>query len=115
MRPRWRRGLSTVVAVASFGLTAILPHPARARGDPDEGPAVPVVASKASNGYTPRLVRIGPQALIEVHEDGRMSMVDEAPPQQSRAAALAIFVGATFSIALVPPALAGPTNPSRVR
>ena len=115
MRPRSRRGLSMVIAVACFGLTAGLPHPARARGDPDEAPAVPAVASKTSHGDTPRLVRIGPQALIEVHEDGRVSMVDEAPPQRSRAAALAIFVGATFSIALVPPALTGPTNPSRLR
>jgi hypothetical protein len=118
MRPRWRRGFSMVVAAAWFGLSALLLPPAHARGDQDGGAAVPEIASKASTGGTARLVRIGPQALIEVHEDGRMSMVDEPAPQRSRAASLAIFVGTTLGIPVLPlalPRLTGATNPSPAR
>jgi hypothetical protein len=75
--------------------------------------------SKAADGGAPRLVRTGPRALVEfVDEDGRIRRVEEATPKTSPAAALAIFVGATFGIVAAPlavPALTGATNPSPIR
>jgi hypothetical protein len=105
------------LAAGLFGLTALVLPPARARADRDGETAAPKLVSKASSGGAPRLVRIGPQALIEVHADGRMTMVDEAPPRTSRAAGLAILLGATMGIAVVPVALPtlAATNPSPVR
>jgi hypothetical protein len=98
----------------------VLVPPARAQSDRTGGSAVPAAASKTSNEGAPRLVRIGPQALIEIDEDGRMSMVDEDAPKRSRAAALAIVLGATFGIALIPPAVpaltgVGATTPGPLR
>lgn len=104
-----------MVAAAWLGFTAVRLPPARAQGD---AAPVPAAVAKAAATGTPRLVRIGPQALIEVHGDGRMNMVDEPPRPRSRAAALAVFLGVTFGVAAVPvtlPELSGATNPAPIR
>jgi hypothetical protein len=53
-----------------------------------------------------------------VHENGRVSMVDEAPPPRSRGATLALVLGATLGGGVAPlalPLLTGATNPSPAR
>ena len=111
MRSRWRRGFAIGFAAVWLGLTAVFVPPARARGDRDGGTASPASATATSNEGTGRLVRIGPQALVMVHEDGRVSMVEEAPPQRSRGATLAIALGAALAL----PLLTGATNPGPAR
>ena len=106
------------VATVWLGLTAVLVPPAHARGDRDGQGAPGTIASATSNEGTGRLVRIGPQALIMVHDDGRVSMVEEAPPQLSRGATLAIALGATLGGGVIPlalPVLTGATNPNPAR
>jgi hypothetical protein len=105
-----------VVAAVWVGLTAVLVAPSRAQGDQDGDAAdAPATAPTTSDGGSRRLIKIGPQALVEVSEDGRVNMVDEAPPEMSRGTTLAIVLGATLGGGLIPlalPMLTGATNPS---
>jgi hypothetical protein len=95
-------------ALAALGLALVLhaASPARAevwRGPAAQaGPTLPLHGPPAGPG-TPRLIRIGPQALVSVDEHGRARMVDESPPPPNRArsalglaAALGLFGGAAF-------------------
>ena len=78
----WRK-LVGIISALCLGLTVLVAQPARA----DETEPWP------SPG-THRLIRIGPEALVSEDDHGRLSMVEEPPPEKTKIDVVTIVLGA---------------------
>jgi hypothetical protein len=98
--PRSARRWTRAVAVIGLLLTLQVPAPAHAECTAPEAPSS--TTRPLPPPGTCRLIRIGPQMVLQQDSTGRLTIADEPPPKRSRGRnAAAFFVGLLSAAALL--------------